>query len=612
MAFVHKLHKCRRNAAAAAVASVSFLVLVLIFSVSLATRHHDELDDARVFFFFTRASATTTTTSLSLRHGGDGSEQGGSCRELQSLPDHGARCRYLSSEPPPPPCAPQGYVDYLRLFYCGFGRTSPWLGGGALAAWLLVLFYLLGDTASEYFCASLEGLSAALRLPPAVAGATLLSLGNGAPDVLSSVVAFSSSGNGGGGDGDDAGDVGLSSVIGGALFVSTVVAGVVAIVAGRRGAPAIERRGFVRDVCFLLVALCYLLAVLLTGAVTVWAAASFLSLYAAYVLLVSTSHCCAAAADDDDDEKLLPEDSYKSGAAASDLAVPLLLDVDDDDDSASPPSLPISSNSKPTASPSSTTPKKTLSRRAMDALQAPLYLPRRLTIPDIAAHRWRKPYAVASAFLAPPLLLAATSSSPTAAVLVPGFLTGAALAAAAAHSTASSSPPSTRLARLPWLAGGFAMSVLWSYVLARELVSLLVATGVVAGVKPSLLGATVLAWGNSLGDLVADVAMAMHGGGAQTAVAGCYAGPAFNTVVGLGLSLTLAAGARYPEPYQIPVDADVYQAVGFLAAALVWALVVLPVRGMRLDKVLGVGLLGIYLCFLCVRLGSLTALGSPS
>ncbi|KAF7070130.1 hypothetical protein CFC21_075682 [Triticum aestivum] len=91
--------------------------------------------------------------------------------------------------------------------------------------------------------------------------------------------------------------------------------------------------------------------------------------------------------------------------------------------------------------------------------------------------------------------------------------------------------------------------------------------------------------------------------GAQTAVAGCYAGPAFNTVVGLGLSMALAAGARYPEPYKIPVDAATYVTVAFafLVAGLAWALVVLPARGMRLDATLGAGLLAVYLCFIAVR-----------
>jgi sodium/potassium/calcium exchanger 6 len=67
----------------------------------------------------------------------------------------------------------------------------------------------------------------------------------------------------------------------------------------------------------------------------------------------------------------------------------------------------------------------------------------------------------------------------------------------------------------------------------------------------------------------------------------------------------MAAAARYPRPYAVPADASAYEAAGFLAAGLVWALVVLPARGMRLDRVLGVGLLVVYLAFIAVRLASL-------
>jgi solute carrier family 24 (sodium/potassium/calcium exchanger), member 6 len=104
----------------------------------------------------------------------------------------------------------------------------------------------------------------------------------------------------------------------------------------------------------------------------------------------------------------------------------------------------------------------------------------------------------------------------------------------------------------------------------------------------------------------------LHGGpgGVQTAASGCYAGPVFNTVVGLGLSLTLAAGARYPEPYAIHVDASVYEAVGYIAAALVWALLLLLMRGMRMGRALGAGLLLIYLCFLTMRICESTGVWS--
>ena len=94
--------------------------------------------------------------------------------------------------------------------------------------------------------------------------------------------------------------------------------------------------------------------------------------------------------------------------------------------------------------------------------------------------------------------------------------------------------------------------------------------------------------------------------GAQTAVAGCYARPAFNMVVGLGLSMGIAAAGTYPEPYVVPVEASTYVTVGFLIAGLAWALAVLPARGMQLDAILGSGLLALYLCFLAVRLADAT------
>ncbi|KAM0826445.1 hypothetical protein ACQ4PT_068861 [Festuca glaucescens] len=550
----------RRRVYNAAVPSACFLLFLLLllaaFLLPSSSRNH------------------SAATNHPLKATTSGKEQG-NCEDLEALDGAEAKCSYILSHTP---CAPAGYIDYLRLFYCGFGAAPPAVGYAAFLLWVLVLFYLLGDTASEYFCASLEGLSAALRLPPAVAGVTLLSLGNGAPDVFASVVSFAA------GDGGDGGGVGLNSALGGALFVSTVVAGVVALAAGSRGGAVVELHGFVRDLCFLFFALCFLVAVLAAGTVTVWVAASFVSLYAAYVVLVWTSQCCAGA------------DAGKP--PHPDLDAPLLLDA---------PTLP-SHSAKPT-DPA----KKSRLQRVLRALSMPLYLPRRLTIPDIAGHRWHKPFAVASAALAPVLVATTfTSRSPAAAsldhghgvgILLASAFLGLLLAALAASTTDADSAPRGRRRRVPWLAAGFLMSVLWAYTLARELVALLVAIGYMVGVDSGVLGVTVLAWGDSLGDLVSNVAMATHGGpgGAQTAVSACYAGPLFNTVVGLGLSLTLAAGAQYPAPFTIPADGAVYETVGFLFAGLAWALLVVPARGMRLGRVYGVGLIVIYLAFFGTR-----------
>ncbi len=57
----------------------------------------------------------------------------------------------------------------------------------------------------------------------------------------------------------------------------------------------------------------------------------------------------------------------------------------------------------------------------------------------------------------------------------------------------------------------FVGSMLWMNVAADELVGLLVAVGHVMELPAALLGATVLAWGNSLSDTVSNLTMARDG-----------------------------------------------------------------------------------------------------
>ncbi|KAF1886452.1 hypothetical protein Lal_00045684 [Lupinus albus] len=506
------------------------------------------------------------------------------CKGLHSLSDYKVKCFYVKSNDP---CVSDGYIDYLYLFYCKFGEF-PLLGHTLLFLWLLVLFYLLANTASEYFCPSLENLSNLLRLSPTIAGVTLLSLGNGACDVFSTLVSFNGSGTSG---------IGFNTVLGGGSFVSCVVVGIVSISIRHRGIR-VKKFAFIRDVCFLLLVLMCLFTILVIGEINFLGAIGFCLLYVVYVVVVYVSPMRWKGVFRD------AEIGYSSNG--DDLSAPLLIEMEkgligNAENGAQECNIKI--KKKCCAK------KSSICGMLLHLLEMPLYLPRRLTIPVVCEDRWSKPYAVASAMLAPILLSSLcilnkedTFSISNIIIYGIGFSVAIILGIVAFFATEKSSPPKKYL--LPWLAGRFVMSVCWSYISAKELVALLVSLGYICGVSPSILGLTVLAWGNSLGDLVTNLTMALNGGpkGAQIAISGCYAGPIFNTVIGLGLSLIISTWSQYPSPIVIPRDPYLWETLALFVVGLLWALIVLIKRDMKLDAVLGGGLLVIYFISLFLRL----------
>lgn len=84
----------------------------------------------------------------------------------------------------------------------------------------------------------------------------------------------------------------------------------------------------------------------------------------------------------------------------------------------------------------------------------------------------------------------------------------------------------------------FVMSIQWVSFLSNFVVDLLALLGLMLSLPKPLLGLTLLAWGNCLGDLNANVAMTKKGFG-EMALTGCMAGPVFNVFCGLGASCVL-------------------------------------------------------------------------
>jgi sodium/potassium/calcium exchanger 6 len=172
---------------------------------------------------------------------------------------------------------------------------------------------------------------------------------------------------------------------------------------------------------------------------------------------------------------------------------------------------------------------------------------------------------------------------------------------AAAYFILTKEPPKEELPIA--VVSAFVMSVFWISFVAGELVGCLEALGVLLKLPPALLGLTVLAWGNSIGDLVADVAVARAGQPAM-AMAGCFAGPMFNMLVGFGLALAVKTSRIYPKPYILEYNPSIVVAFFFLFASLVGSLVVVTCNKFRVPRLWGFWLIGLYIAFVLVSISN--------
>ena len=147
----------------------------------------------------------------------------------------------------------------------------------------------------------------------------------------------------------------------------------------------------------------------------------------------------------------------------------------------------------------------------------------------------------------------------------------------------------------------FMMSVFWISTMAGELLNCLAAIGVIMDFPPAILGMTVLAWGNSVGDLVADVALA-KAGQPTIAIAGCFAGPMFNMLVGLGTALVVQTARVYPKAYVLEFHVGIVVAFVFLLLSLMGTLLVVTWARFRVPRFWGYCLMGLYILFTIVSI----------
>ena len=169
-------------------------------------------------------------------------------------------------------------IDYLRMYHCSF-EDAPFFFTLGILALVVGLIWMLGHTAGNYLSPSLAKVCEKLNLSYNVAGVTFLAFGNGAPDVFSSVSAFSGS--------ENAPLIGINGMLGSAMFVATIVVGTISIMS-----PCyVSSKIFIRDVCFFIIAAIAVNIMAFVQTITTTGAACLFLIYLTYVsvvLIVST------------------------------------------------------------------------------------------------------------------------------------------------------------------------------------------------------------------------------------------------------------------------------------------------------------------------------------
>lgn len=150
---------------------------------------------------------------------------------------------------------------------------------------------------------------------------------------------------------------------------------------------------------------------------------------------------------------------------------------------------------------------------------------------------------------------------------------------------------------------GFVVAIAWISTIANEVVGVLKAIGVILGISDAILGLTIFAVGNSLGDLVADITVARLGYPVM-ALSACFGGPMLNILLGIGLSglyMTITQAnkkhAKHPDkdlkykPYVIEVSGTLMVSGITLLVTLVGLLIAVPMNKWIMSRRIGWGLI---------------------
>mmetsp|Transcript_11590 Transcript_11590/g.29752 ORF Transcript_11590/g.29752 Transcript_11590/m.29752 type:complete len:569 (+) Transcript_11590:97-1803(+) len=520
----------------------------------------------------------------------------------------GEQCAYVSEVID---CHSSTPVAYLEFAVCDSAHVVE-LVYTLFILWIAFLFLNLVLVLDSRVVPNINTVAKTMGMSDSLAGVTLLALGNGAADVFSASAAVHASPQGA--------TMAISGLVGGGLFVVTIVAGVLTV----KFEPEISVNRIGRDAGSYFISIATVgLIIFWLGEFPIWSGAVLIGIYVFYVFYVVFSERKQQSEDTlaktEEKKGLLGNEGnpvFDSEAEAGNALDSSELIEDLFPDSKSPPPVwayPHDGTWHTTAERAlavvlNTTEEdwadKSTTMKAIVVLQLPVSVLLLLTTPYMyhgdAMRSWDRNLHVVNTLLMFPFMTLIFAEDAFYAddevdlpPLVISLLVGVLFAVLVRLTTEVDEGPKYQSV---FALAGFLVALTWIYVISDEIVAVLRTIGIMMGVSPALIGMTVLGIGNGTCDLVANFLMA-RAGYPSTAMAAIYAGPMFNLLVGLGLAV-IAGNRAYGKPLSITSHLQVY--IGMIFVLVTLFVGVLYSTSGRYVRSHGICFFTVYLLFLMI------------
>lgn len=561
-----------------------------------------------------------------------------SCEQAYLIPN-AQQCQFVRSQ-----CADHpGLLNSFSLYYCiaNAESTRHWLGIPLLVFLLLVLFGSIGLVAGNALVPNLSAITSHLKIPENISGLTLLAFANGSPDIISTYTSFKTGNT----------MLAFGEIIGAAYFINSVVIGIIFIIKpfdiipDAKNIPALydsdaestessltQRNAmgtYIRDVLFFAFSIAVLLYCVRDGLLTRSEMMVLVGIYVTYVCVIivwqwyfdgkiKSARIDTQARglyDATPNDSLLAdefEDSYNynpqlirnlefetilSGLTTkSRVGYYIARDgrsYRDSEDSEE--RIELNQIQAELIQP----PCKTTLQKMFDFIALPAVTLFRYTIPMMTVTDFEGDYKpslakllqLLSSLLISPFLIMFTLFPDTATIwkcLL--ILPTAGMAYTSYHNLIQSSNPST-LVKCAISAIGVFASISWISIIVSEIINVLTLISSLTYIRPSAIGITVFALGNSVGDMISCIVISRMGYPLM-ALAACIGGPLLNILLGLGLNGLLIGNDHIEIATSVSI---IFCLLGLLFNLIVVLLIFIPLGGWRCDRYVGTAMILLWL-----------------